>query len=165
MEDRRPTRPDPIAAYETSEGAERAASHLVSLGYEEGEVDIRPRGFTTVEDRTLRERRVTWSRAGAVAGGIGAAAIVVVQQVAFATLLTVLVPLALIGSLAGLVAGALAAGAVARSARAHRFGPAPPVLAPSRFEVVVGRHGDDARHRLARWWDPSAPPAGWQRPA
>jgi hypothetical protein len=44
--------------------------------------------------------------------------------------------------------------------------PAPPdAVAPTRYEVVVERDRDRARHRLARWWDPTAQPAGRQRPA
>jgi hypothetical protein len=38
-------------------------------------------------------------------------------------------------------------------------------LRPTAFDVVVDRESAAARHHLAQWWDPAAPPVEGQRVA
>jgi hypothetical protein len=53
---------------------------------------------------------------------------------------------------------------VHRRGREVTFGPDPERLVPHRYVVLVDHEPARARHGLARWWDPAAPPPGRQQP-
>jgi hypothetical protein len=76
-----------------------------------------------------------------------------------------IVPLVASGALGGLVLGLVVALVAYRGHRARLFVAPPDVIAPTRYEVVVDRDHARARHSLAMWWDPDAPPARHQRAA
>jgi hypothetical protein len=154
-----------VAAYATLDGAERAVTHLVSLGYDEHDVGIGPRDFEVVDQHPLRRLLRRGLRWGVIAGAATMTAIALGREIGGDALLASVLPLIAWGVLGGLVVG-LVAGVVAyRQHRAHSFLAPPDVIVPTRFEVVVDRDHDQARHGLARWWDPAATPAGWQQPA
>jgi hypothetical protein len=75
-----------------------------------------------------------------------------------------MLPMIALGVLVGGASGTVLAITVHRRRRSTAFQTPPEAIAPTRFEVVVDRDRDRARHRLARWWDPTAPPAGSQQP-
>jgi hypothetical protein len=153
-----------VAAYDSLEGAERAATHLVRLGYDEVDVGIGPRDFEVVDD-SLRRLLRRWLKLGALVGIALAGVIALVGEVGADALLRQVLPAVAWGAVAGLALGLVAALFAYWRHRARAF-PAPPeVVAPTRFEILVEGDREQARHRLARWWDPEAPPAGSQGPA
>jgi hypothetical protein len=156
---------DSVAAYATVEGAEKAVAHLVGLGYDEHDVGIAPRDFEVVDQHPVRRLFGRWLRVGLV-GGLGSMTVIAIgREVGWDALVGSVLPLVAWGAVLGVVAG-LVAGIVAyRRHRAEALLTPPDAIAPTRYEVVVDRDRDRARHGLAKWWDPSAPPAGWQQPA
>ena len=154
-----------VAAYETLDGAERAATHLVTLGYSEHDVGIAPRSFEEVDPHPLRRLLATGVRRGAIGGVIGASALALGRELGLRTLVESILPVVAWGVLAGVVIGGLVAVATYRRQRARAAFTPPKDIAPTRYEVVVDRDPDRARHGLARWWDPAARPTRWQQPA
>lgn len=154
-----------VAAYASLEGAERAVSHLVSLGYDEHDVGIGPRDFDVADPHPVRRSLRAGARRGGIVGLAAMAVIGVWWEVGTAAVTDTILPLVAIGGAAGLLTGIVVAAIAYRRRRARAFGPAPEALVPTRYEVVVERDRDRARHGLARWWDPAAPPARWQQPA
>jgi hypothetical protein len=69
------------------------------------------------------------------------------------------------GAIGGALLGLVVALVIHRRERAQTAFSPPETIAPTRYEVVVDRDRDRARHGLAKWWDPAAPPAGWQQSA
>jgi hypothetical protein len=156
---------DAVATYATVDGAERAVAHLVSLGYDERDVGIAPRDFEVVDPRGGTRSLGDWTRMGLIAGAASMALIAVSRQITTEALFDSVLPLIALGVVVGAALGFVLGIASWRSRRRSDFLPAPDELAPTRFEVVVDRERDRARHGLARWWDPAAPPAEWQQPA
>jgi hypothetical protein len=156
-----------VAAYTTPPltGAERAVSHLISLGYGEEELAIAPRGFEVVERHPLGRRVRAWTKVGCALGIAAGAAVEVERRIGRAQLWEAVVPTLLVGAVVGLALGLVVAVVTHHRGRRRAFGTAPDVVAPHRYEVVVQGDPERARHGLARWWDPSAPPARWQQPA
>ena len=156
---------DAVAAYASVEGAERAVAHLVRLGYDEHDLGIGPRDFEAVDPYPFRRmlgRGLRWG----TAGGAGALTVFAVgREIGFQALRETVLPLVAWGAAGGLLVGLVTALVAFRRYRATSFLSGPDEVAPTRFEVVVGRDQDEARHGLATWWDPAAPPAGWQQPA
>ena len=154
-----------VAAYATVDGAELAVAHLVSLGYDEHDVGIGPRDFEVVDRHPLRAGVNRWLRVGLLTGAGATAAVTVGREIGGQALVGTVLPMVAWGAIFGLLAGLAVAVVSYRRDRAKAFVSAPDVVAPTRYEVVVDRDHDRARHGLAKWWDPSAPPAGWQQPA
>jgi hypothetical protein len=160
-------RPDagPVAAYVTLDGAERAVTHLVGLGFAETDVGIAPRNFAVVDPHPLRCDLRRGVERGGVIGMVALAAVVLVQEIGAGALVKSVLPTAAAGAMAGALFGLIVAVVIHRNRRAGAMLSAPEPVAPTRFEIVVERDRDRARHGLAKWWDPAAPPAGSQQPA
>ena len=156
---------DAVAAYATADAAERAIAHLVSLGYDERDVGIGPRDFERVDRHPLRGLLARWLRWGVIGGAATMTVVALGREMSGDTLVGSVLPLVASGVLGGLVLGVIVAVVAYRQHRARSLVPPPDVIAPTRYEVVVSRDPDRARHGLARWWDPAAPPAGWRQPA
>ncbi|WP_421119739.1 hypothetical protein ACE2AJ_20685 [Aquihabitans daechungensis] len=166
MKVRSQTLGDPVAAYASLEGAERAVSHLVSHGYDEEEVGIAPRAFEEVDRHPFRELLDTWLlRWGLIGGASIAALLAVVSEVGVDALVESVLPTMAWGAAAGVAIGLVIAVVAYRIEKARTFFTAEVELEPTRFEVVADQHPDRARNDLARWWDPAAPSAGWEPPA
>lgn len=157
--------PVAVATYASAEGAERAVAHLVGLGYDERELGIAPRAFEAVDQHPLRRRLRRWSLLGLTAATTGMTIVALARELTWRAWVDSVLPLVAWGALGGTVAGVVVALVAHRRERRRQVVPSPDVVAPTRFEVVVGRDPDRARHGLARWWDPAAPPARWQQPA
>jgi hypothetical protein len=156
---------DSVAAYATVNGAEKAVTHLVSLGYDEHDVGIAPRNFEIVDQHPMRRLLGRWLRMGLLAGLASTTVVAVGRELGADALVDSVAPLIAAGTAIGAVAG-LVIGIVAyRRHRAKTFLTSPDVIAPTRFEVMVDRERDRARHGLARWWDPAAPPGARQQHA
>jgi hypothetical protein len=153
-----------VAAYATLDGAEKAVEHLVSLGYDERDVGISPRGFEIVRDGPDAPRPTRSAAVGLIAG-LGAMTVVALaREISLEVLAGSVLPLVLWGGLLGTAAGFIVGLLARRHVRARTFGFGEEI-APTRYQVVVDRDQDTARHRLARWWDPEAPPVGWRQSA
>ena len=156
---------DSVAAYATVQGAERAVAHLVSIGFDEHQVGIAPRDFESIDRHPLRRLLGQWLRRGAIAGATAMAIVALARELDIDTVTGSVVPLVAWGAVGGLIAGLVMALLVHRHRRAKTALAPPEAIAPTRFEVVVDQDRERARHGLARWWDPAAPPAGWQEPS
>ncbi len=156
---------DAVATYTTLEGAARAVAHLISLGYDQRDVGIAPRDFEVIDPHPDRSSLSQWTWVGLIAGAASMAVVAVGREIGAKALFESVVPLIAWGVVIGAAAG-FAVGLV--SLWHHRRAamlPPPEEIAPTRYEVMVDRDRDRARHRLANWWDPAAPPAEWQQPA
>lgn len=153
-----------VATYASIEGAELAVTHLVGLGYDEHDVGIAPRDFVTVDPHPLRRRVRRWGRFGIVLGAATMTVVALAQQLTWRIWLDDVLPSIGLGAIAGVAIGIVAGLVAHRRQRRHQTIAPPTTVAPTTFEVVVGRDPERARHGLARWWDPAAPPARWQQP-
>ena len=156
--------PDAVAAYATATGAERAVSHLVSLGYDEHEVGIAPRDFHITDRHPLWRRLGSWLRYGAAIGALAGLLIELGRRLGIDVIVRAVVPAVAVGIGIGVVLGAVVAIVGHRRAKMQNGVPTD-VLAPGRYDIVVGRDPDRARHGLAKWWDPAAPPSNWRQTA
>ena len=153
-----------VATYESLQGAERAVTHLVSLGYDEHDLGIGPRDFEVVEQPSLRCLVGRWLRWGWVVGIATMTGIALVRELDGETIVGSVLPMVAWGAAGGLVIGTILGLVAYRRHRAHSFLTQPDVMAATRFDVVVDRTHDKAGHALATWWDPSARPlAGCDR--
>lgn len=148
-----------VACYETLAGASRAASRLVELGYDEDEILIAPHGFRVADEHPLRGRLRRGARLGTVCGASALGIMSLISVAGFDAIVTAVVPAIMIGAVVGLAVALPVAAARHRQLRTRAFGRPPEELAPERFGIVVAREAARARHQLARWWNPSAPPA------
>jgi hypothetical protein len=148
-----------VAAYATVEGAEKAVAHLVGLGYDEHDVGIAPRDFEVVGQHPMRHLLGRWLRVGFVAGLAAMTVIAVSREIGGTALVDSVLPLIGWGGVIGGVVGLLSGIVAYQRHHSTGFLTPPEVIAPTRYEVVVDRDRDRARHGLAQWWDPEAPPA------
>ena len=153
---------DRIASYDTPDAATLAVSHLVALDYDPKDVAIVPAEFEKIEEPRLRGEVLRGFRVGVIAAACAAAAFAVLGAVGLGTVVRTGLPALLVGAAVGAVGGPLVAATAWWRRRQTAIGPLPQDVAPSRFDVVVRRRPGDARHMLARWRDPAAPPAGWR---
>ena len=156
---------DAVASYATADGAQRAVLELMSLGYDEGDLALAPRDFDAEDTHPLRTRLGTGARSGALVGVCVAGAVEALRRIGLDAILSSVVPRVGAAALVGAAVGVLVAVIVHERAGARMFGTPDRHLVPNRYDVLVDREPEQARLGLARWWDPAAPPAGWEEPA
>ncbi len=154
-----------VGSYTTLDGASRAVTCLVEHGFAEGEVSIAPRQFHVVQPRVLRRRISYGWRFGALVGAVTLGLISLVSAAGLSTIVSDIVPMVALGGLIGVVAGVVAAALRHRYVRSRAFADAPRDFQPERYAVHVLGNQEQARHTLAQWWDPTAPPWGRQKSA
>jgi hypothetical protein len=150
-----------VATYATIEGAEMAASHLVELGYEPSAVAIAPRNFRKMSDDPGAHRVISTVQAGAAIGALLSAIVAMVVFVRPSAAVAVVL-LAVVGALVGVVVGAVGGLVSAVRRRRTPYLVHEEHLRPSAYAIAVLDGPDEARHRLAKWWDPGAVPARWE---
>jgi hypothetical protein len=149
---------EPIASFETADGAAAATAELVELGYDEHEVGIEPHDYEVVRPAGLRAILVRHLARAAIAGAVVMATISGGVAVGAAGLRSVL-EATVIGVVAGAAAGAIVAMLRYLRARATSYPTTANQLRPGRYDVIVNRDARKANHEMARWWDPAAPRA------
>jgi hypothetical protein len=153
-----------IQSFESLDGAARAVSHLVELKYDPASVAIAPRDFEeTRTRRSLPGKMAAGLRTGAIAGAAVIGGVAVVAVTGVSDLVRSVLPAVAVATLVGAFVGVVTALIAYRRESAQTFGVPRSELRPTTFDVVVGREADDARHDLARWWDPAAPPVQLRR--
>jgi hypothetical protein len=150
---------DRVGTFATLDGAARAVSHLVELDYDPATVAIAPQGYATVEPQRLRDRIGPAVVRSVARTTVAVAAVTIVISLGIDTLVGVVAPAVAIAAAAGAILGLLAAIHAHRRASFLAVPDVAPTLRPTTFDVLVDRAGASARHDLARWWDPLAPPA------
>jgi hypothetical protein len=151
-----------VASFTTLDGATHAVTHLIELDYDPEDLAIAPKAFEFVDPRS-RAARLDAGRNGAAVGACLAGAVTVVSLVGINSTLGTLIPAVLISSVVGGVL-AIVVDELRRRYRAARSFDSPRAEArPTRFDVLVGRARDRARHDLGRWCDPAAVPVPTRR--
>lgn len=156
--------PEPIAAYQSLDGAVRAAAHLVELGYNVDQIAIAPKSFRVVAPHPLRRRLALGVRYGGIIGGLAGAIYSIVALGGAGAIVGTFAPALGLALLVGISSGVLLAAVRHHWVWARTFETVDN-LVPTRFEITVQHVADDAQHDLAQWWDPTAPPLELSRSA
>ena len=155
-----------IGSFQSLEGAARAVSHLVELRYDPDDVAIEPKRFEVVARGRLRDRLRRGFGRGALVGALTMSAAAVTTAIGLDRLVRSILPSVAIAAGVGACIGIVAAVVHHRRSSFLADVSSAPQLRPTTFDVVVDRRQTDAaRHDLARWWDPAAPPVQRQHVA
>jgi hypothetical protein len=147
-----------IASFESLDGAARAVSHLVELKYSPEGVAIAPNQFEVVAHARLLDRVRYGLGRGAAIGALTMGTIAVASALGVSRLVGSILPAVVAAAAVGACLGMAAAVVRHRRSSFMEEVSSVPQLRPTTFDVVVDRETEAARHDLASWWDPSAPP-------
>jgi hypothetical protein len=146
-----------VGSFRTAYAAELAIDHLAEHGFERQRLHVRPADLAPTHGWQARTRRRP-RNARSLAIGLTPAAVLIT--------VAILSPLSVAG---WLYAGSLTASAISAAvgvclerrwaARTRQRARADRTVVAGRFDVICTDAADRARHVLARWWDPAAPPA------
>ncbi len=144
-----------VATHTTLEGAAKAATHLVKIGFDEEDVSIGPRGFRSTPPHPLRRELAHDVYVCALTGGVLALAVAGAIGLGLAALAWSVV-VAVCGLVIGAFLGMIVAPIRVRRRTSRTFGEPVGELRPSSFEVLVRRGPEDAGHRPEMSTDVSA---------
>jgi hypothetical protein len=145
-----------VGRYTTYEGAALAARHLIDRGHERDDLLIVAHHLHSPTRRRLPLRLVRGTLLGVLWSAFAlTAGLVLLAASARSPAREALLWSAAAVSVAAFI-GTLPAWA---RVRWEEDGQAGTALEPDHFDVLCAENPLEARHRLARWWDPAAPPA------